>query len=137
MNLLPATDDPTTTRTRRQGCLRAVGVTTLVLPAAADVLIAVANGKTLWPVLLLLSLGLAVVLRPGAHRPAAHAPPTAGRGRCFPGADRRGRAARGGGFGLVGLTERVTALGGTLHTGPRKNHGWEVVALLPTVRRTD
>lgn len=30
-------------------------------------------------------------------------------------------AARGGGFGIVGSTERVTALGGTLHTGPRKN----------------
>ncbi|MEU0896220.1 hypothetical protein [Streptomyces massasporeus] len=70
MNLLPATDDLTTTRTRRQGCLRAVGITTLVLPAAADVLIAVADGKTLWPVLLLLSLGLAAVLRPSAHRPA-------------------------------------------------------------------
>ncbi|WP_240980618.1 hypothetical protein [Streptomyces sp. Z423-1] len=27
-------------------------------------------------------------------------------------------AARGGGFGLVGLTERVTALGGDLRTGP-------------------
>jgi signal transduction histidine kinase len=70
VNLLSATDDLTTTRTRRQGCLRAVGVTTLVLLAAADVLIAVANGKTLWPVLLLLSLGLAAVLWPGARRPA-------------------------------------------------------------------
>jgi hypothetical protein len=36
-------------------------------------------------------------------------------------------AARGGGFGIVGLTERVTALDGTLHTGPRKDHGWEVL----------
>ncbi len=44
-------------------------------------------------------------------------------------------AARGGGFGIVGLTERVTALGGTLHTGPRKDQGWEVVALLPAARR--
>ncbi|MEH0628338.1 hypothetical protein [Streptomyces stelliscabiei] len=47
MNLLPATACPTTTRTRRQGCLRAVGITTLVLLAATDVLIAVANGKIL------------------------------------------------------------------------------------------
>jgi hypothetical protein len=70
VNLLPATDDPTTTRTRPPGCLRAVGVTTLVLLAAADVLIGVTNGKTLWSVLLLLSLGLAAVLWPGAHRPA-------------------------------------------------------------------
>ncbi|WP_060892084.1 histidine kinase [Streptomyces europaeiscabiei] len=70
VNLLPATDDPTTTRTRRQGCLRATGVITLVLLAAADVLIAVTNGKTLWPVLLLLSLGLAAVLWPSARQPA-------------------------------------------------------------------
>ena len=70
VNLVPATDDPTTTRTPRQSCLRAVGVTTLVLLAAADVVIAIANGKTLWPVLLLLSLGLAAVLWPRAHRPA-------------------------------------------------------------------
>ncbi|WP_180687054.1 sensor histidine kinase [Streptomyces gossypiisoli] len=42
-------------------------------------------------------------------------------------------AARGGGFGLVGLTERVTALGGDLRTGPRPGRGWEVTAVLPTV----
>ncbi|MCD7440442.1 sensor histidine kinase [Streptomyces lincolnensis] len=41
-------------------------------------------------------------------------------------------AAHGGGFGLVGLTERVTALGGRLHTGPRAEHGWEVRAVFPT-----
>ncbi|MDX3453810.1 hypothetical protein PV396_17950 [Streptomyces sp. ME02-8801-2C] len=70
MNLPPAAADLTATQTRREGCLRALGVTTLVLLAAADVLIAVANGKTLWPVLLLLSLGLAAVLWPRAHRPA-------------------------------------------------------------------
>ncbi|WP_443080289.1 sensor histidine kinase [Streptomyces sp. SP18BB07] len=46
-------------------------------------------------------------------------------------------AARGGGFGIVGLTERVTALGGTLRTGPRQDHGWEVVALLPAPRQAD
>ncbi|GHE05947.1 sensor histidine kinase [Streptomyces alanosinicus] len=40
-------------------------------------------------------------------------------------------AAHGGGFGLVGLTERVTARGGTLHAGPRAEHGWEVRALFP------
>jgi signal transduction histidine kinase len=68
-HLLPATDDITAALTRRQGCLGAMGVTTLVLLAAADVLIAVANGKTLWPVLLLLSLGLAAVLWPSALRP--------------------------------------------------------------------
>ncbi|MFF3849076.1 sensor histidine kinase [Streptomyces sp. NPDC002328] len=41
-------------------------------------------------------------------------------------------AAHGGGFGLVGLTERVTALGGTLHAGPRLDGGWEVRAVLPS-----
>ncbi|WP_412180579.1 sensor histidine kinase [Streptomyces sp. ADMS] len=42
------------------------------------------------------------------------------------------QAARGGGFGLVGLTERVTALGGELRTGPRsERRGWEVKAMLP------
>jgi signal transduction histidine kinase len=41
-------------------------------------------------------------------------------------------AARGGGFGLVGLTERVTALGGRIQARPREDGpGWEVVAVLP------
>lgn len=41
-------------------------------------------------------------------------------------------AARGGGFGLVGLAERVTALGGELRTGPRSTgQGWEVRAVMP------
>ncbi|MEU9348642.1 ATP-binding protein, partial [Streptomyces sp. NPDC048278] len=40
-------------------------------------------------------------------------------------------AAHGGGFGLVGLTERVTALGGTLDAGPRTAGGWTVRALFP------
>lgn len=40
-------------------------------------------------------------------------------------------AAHGGGFGLVGLKERVTALGGELHAGPRGGVGWEVRAVFP------
>jgi signal transduction histidine kinase len=44
-------------------------------------------------------------------------------------------AARGGGFGLVGLAERVTALGGELRVGPRPGHGWQVEALLPVAGR--
>ncbi len=39
--------------------------------------------------------------------------------------------ARGGGFGLAGLTERVTALGGELTAGPSAEGGWEVRAVLP------
>ncbi|MFI7014720.1 sensor histidine kinase [Streptomyces sp. NPDC050164] len=40
-------------------------------------------------------------------------------------------AAHGGGFGLVGLTERVTALGGELRAGPRAGEGWQVTATFP------
>ncbi|UUU30299.1 histidine kinase [Streptomyces sp. CA-210063] len=40
-------------------------------------------------------------------------------------------AAHGGGFGLVGLKERVTALGGELGAGPRGGAGWEVRAVFP------
>jgi len=40
-------------------------------------------------------------------------------------------AAHGGGFGLVGLKERVTALGGELYAGPRSGHGWELRAVFP------
>ncbi|MEU1573457.1 histidine kinase [Streptomyces collinus] len=40
-------------------------------------------------------------------------------------------AAHGGGFGLVGLKERVTALGGELDAGPRGGVGWQVRAVFP------
>ncbi|MFI6810215.1 sensor histidine kinase [Streptomyces luteogriseus] len=40
-------------------------------------------------------------------------------------------AAHGGGFGLVGLKERVTALGGNLGAGPRDGAGWQVRAVFP------
>jgi signal transduction histidine kinase len=43
----------------------------------------------------------------------------------------RGRMLPSGGFGLTGLSERVGALGGRLHAGPRPEGGWEVVAVLP------
>ncbi|CAM3138757.1 sensor histidine kinase [Stackebrandtia soli] len=44
----------------------------------------------------------------------------------------RGRlSATGGGFGLMGLTERVAALGGSFEAGPRPEGGWQVVAWLP------
>ncbi|MFE3649519.1 MULTISPECIES: hypothetical protein [unclassified Streptomyces] len=44
---------------------------------------------------------------------------------------RRAAQARGGGFGLAGLTERAEALGGTLTAGPAPEGGWEVTAVLP------
>ena len=61
-------------------------------------------------------------------------------------------AAGGGGYGLIGMRERVAALGGTLRTGPRTgaafedtafentafgSTGFEVVAVLPCPRATD
>ncbi len=35
------------------------------------------------------------------------------------------------GYGLVGMTERVTLLGGTLNAGPKPGRGWSVHAVLP------
>jgi signal transduction histidine kinase len=37
----------------------------------------------------------------------------------------------GGGFGLVGMAERVEALGGRLYAGPSQQGAWEVVAEFP------
>ncbi|MFJ3305871.1 sensor histidine kinase [Streptomyces sp. NPDC086549] len=37
----------------------------------------------------------------------------------------------GGGYGLIGMRERIEALGGTLHAGPRPGSGWSVSATLP------
>ena len=35
------------------------------------------------------------------------------------------------GYGLVGMTERVTLLGGTFTAGPKPDRGWAVEAVLP------
>jgi signal transduction histidine kinase len=45
--------------------------------------------------------------------------------------------AHGGGFGLIGLAERVSALDGELRAGPHPPGGWEVAALLPTPSSRD
>ncbi|MFI1994391.1 sensor histidine kinase [Actinoplanes sp. NPDC020271] len=42
-----------------------------------------------------------------------------------------GRPPRRGGYGLIGMRERVEALGGTLRAGPRDGSGWLVDATLP------
>lgn len=41
------------------------------------------------------------------------------------------RAAHRGGYGLIGIRERVETLGGSLHAGPRPDAGWSVLATLP------
>ncbi|MYW10984.1 two-component sensor histidine kinase, partial [Streptomyces sp. SID2563] len=44
-------------------------------------------------------------------------------------------SASGGGHGLLGMRERVTALGGTLTAGPRYGGGFRVHAILPVEAR--
>lgn len=39
------------------------------------------------------------------------------------------------GYGLIGMTERITLLGGTLQAGPAPDRGWCVRAVLPRSRR--
>ncbi|SCL21749.1 Signal transduction histidine kinase [Micromonospora pallida] len=42
-----------------------------------------------------------------------------------------------GGYGLVGMRERVESLGGDLRVGPRSAGGWSVLATLPLPTRTN
>ncbi|MGW4598560.1 sensor histidine kinase [Streptomyces sp. NPDC004457] len=54
-----------------------------------------------------------------------------------PGTPGAGHASEdGGGHGLLGMRERVTALGGTLTTGPRYGGGFRVHAILPVKTTT-
>lgn len=53
--------------------------------------------------------------------------PTAGAVRRAAEHDRR----EGGGHGLLGMQERITTLGGTLHAGPRPDGGFEVLVEIP------
>jgi hypothetical protein len=49
-------------------------------------------------------------------------------------ARRAGRPQVGTGYGLLGMRERVSALGGTMHAGPRSGGGYQVRAVLPSGR---
>jgi signal transduction histidine kinase len=42
-----------------------------------------------------------------------------------------GAGSPSGGYGLVGMTERATLLGGTLDAGPSSGGGWTIAAVLP------
>ena len=46
------------------------------------------------------------------------------------------RPTDGGGHGLLGMRERVTALGGALTAGPRHGGGFRVQAILPLKARS-
>ena len=50
--------------------------------------------------------------------------------------DGRGDTSRfaASGFGLIGLKERLTELGGTLHSGRLASGGWQLKAHLPDLR---
>ncbi|MDQ1039156.1 signal transduction histidine kinase [Streptomyces sp. V3I8] len=53
-----------------------------------------------------------------------------------PGDDAAARLEENGGHGLLGMRERVTALGGTCTAGPRYGGGFRVHAILPVKSRT-
>ncbi|MFD5557062.1 sensor histidine kinase [Streptomyces sp. NPDC127068] len=46
-----------------------------------------------------------------------------------------GRRPHRGGYGVIGMRERVETLGGSLHAGPRPGAGWSVRAVLPVPGR--
>ena len=47
------------------------------------------------------------------------------------------RSAPSTGVGIVGMSERVKALGGTIEVGPRKVGGWRVRAVMPMRQSQD
>lgn len=62
---------------------------------------------------------------------------SAGHPRSTPGGGASGQVPDGSGSGLAGLRERVQAIGGEFHAGPRYDGGWGVRARLPLVLRPD
>lgn len=81
---------------------------------------AVANAR--WHATRATTIAVTVTVEPGVVRLEVADDGAPGR------ASSRGR---GTGYGIVGMTERVEALGGTLHAGPHPG-GWRVLATIPT-----
>jgi signal transduction histidine kinase len=48
-----------------------------------------------------------------------------------------GERAAGGGNGLIGMRERAAMLGGSLDAGPTEDGGFQVVAVLPMIRKDE
>jgi signal transduction histidine kinase len=46
-------------------------------------------------------------------------------------------AGTGSGHGLIGMRERATMLGGSLHAGPREDGGFHVIAILPVTAESE
>ncbi|MEU1802322.1 histidine kinase [Streptomyces sp. NPDC019937] len=79
---------------------------------------------------------VAVTLRPGTPEELEVSVADDGRGgtpaaRAEAGGAGTGGAWNGGGYGLVGLTERIERAGGRLTSGPGDGGGWRVLAVLP------
>ncbi|GAB2612318.1 histidine kinase [Streptomyces capparidis] len=72
-----------------------------------------------------------VVKHAGASRAAVEVVREPGALRVAVTDDGRGGAAAGGGYGILGMTERARSVGGTLRAGPGPHGGFAVAATLP------
>jgi signal transduction histidine kinase len=72
-----------------------------------------------------------VMLRPGAPEELEVSVADDGPGGAPAARAGAGSGWNGGGYGLVGLTERIERAGGRLTAGPEDNGGWHVLAVLP------
>jgi signal transduction histidine kinase len=75
--------------------------------------------------------GLALAVDDDGQLPARGSSPAGGSSRASGSSPARGSGNGGSGNGIAGMTERATALGGTLQAGPRPGGGFQVRAWLP------